>query len=143
MRERRARREAQPALCLADRLELPPCLTRGEDVRRSRETDASLGSRRELEDLRREKGPLLAAGQAFDWSPILLTKDESTYHSPLYLDLVDDARMLLDRGDHFRRVLDGLRVRMKELGSRRVRLPDGTWYWDLKPDRKPGEVVRL
>jgi hypothetical protein len=32
---------------------------------------------------------------------------------------------------------------MAELGSRRIELPDGGWYWDLKPDWRPGEVVDL
>jgi hypothetical protein len=32
---------------------------------------------------------------------------------------------------------------MAELGSRRVELADGSWYWDLKPDWRPGEVVDL
>jgi hypothetical protein len=32
---------------------------------------------------------------------------------------------------------------MRALGSRRVYLADGSWYWDLKPDFRPGEVVEL
>ncbi|MBI3181680.1 MAG: nucleotidyltransferase domain-containing protein [Myxococcales bacterium] len=88
-------------------------------------------------------GGLEAAGHPFDWSPVILTMEEARYHSPLYLDLVEDARLLLDRGGFFVQVLDGLRARMRELGSRRVRLPGGSWYWDLKPDWKPGEVIEL
>jgi hypothetical protein len=41
------------------------------------------------------------------------------------------------------RELEAVRGRMAELGSRRVEMPDGTWYWDLKPDWRPGEVVDL
>jgi len=29
------------------------------------------------------------------------------------------------------------------LGSRKVILGNGSWYWDLKPDWKPGEVIEL
>ena len=39
--------------------------------------------------------------------------------------------------------LERLRARLEELGSRRIELDDGTWYWDLKPDLRPGEVVTL
>ena len=70
------------------------------------------------------------------------TPDEARFCSPLYLDLVEDG-MLVDRGDFFRDVLDGLRERMRQLGSRRVFLGDGSWYWDLKPDFRFGEVVEL
>jgi len=41
------------------------------------------------------------------------------------------------------RELDAVRRRMAELSSRRIELPDGSWYWDLKPDWRPGEVVDL
>jgi hypothetical protein len=29
------------------------------------------------------------------------------------------------------------------LGSRRVFIADGSWYWDLKPDFRFGEAVEL
>jgi hypothetical protein len=32
---------------------------------------------------------------------------------------------------------------MRALGSRRVYLADGSWYWDLKPDFRFGEVVEI
>ena len=41
------------------------------------------------------------------------------------------------------RKLASLRLRLRELGSRRVELADGSWYWDLKPDVRPGEVIAL
>jgi predicted nucleotidyltransferase len=78
-----------------------------------------------------------------EWNLVVKTPDEATYRSPLYLDMTEDAIMLLDRGDFFAQVLDGMRARMRELGSRRVHLPDGTWYWDLKPDFRWGEVVEI
>jgi hypothetical protein len=84
-----------------------------------------------------------ADGHPFDWSVLTLTVDEATYRSPLYLDLTTDARLLLDRGGFFAGVLDGLRARMRELGTRRVELPGGGWYWDLKPGMRVGEVVEL
>ncbi len=54
-----------------------------------------------------------------------------------------DVDLLLDRGGFFAGVLAGLRARLLELGSRRVRMPDGSWYWDLRPGMKHGEVVEI
>ena len=42
-----------------------------------------------------------------------------------------------------RRKLAALRRRLAELGSRRIELADGSWYWDLKPDLRPGEMIEL
>ncbi|MDP2936093.1 MAG: nucleotidyltransferase domain-containing protein [Dehalococcoidia bacterium] len=75
-------------------------------------------------------------------SVILKERREAAYHSPLYLDLTEDARILLDRGGFFEGVLEEIRLRLKELGSQRKFLGEG-WYWDLKPDLKPGEVVEI
>ena len=56
--------------------------------------------------------------------------------------MVEDARIVLDRDGFFAGVLDRLRGRLHALGARRVWR--GTrWYWDLKPDRRPGEVIEL
>ena len=75
-------------------------------------------------------------------SPIYKTPGEAVHHVPLYLDLVEDAVMLYDRGGFFAGVLDGLRASLKRLGSRRVPFKNG-WYWDLKPDHRPGEVFEI
>ncbi len=78
-----------------------------------------------------------------EWNLVTKTPEEARVNSPLYLDMVEDARLLFDRGDFFKGVLERLRERMRELGSRRVFLPDGSWYWDLKPGFRFGEDVRL
>ena len=41
------------------------------------------------------------------------------------------------------KVLSGLEKRLKRLGAKRVFLKDGSWYWDLKPDVKKGEVIEI
>ena len=86
---------------------------------------------------------LPAEGALWHWAPILKTEAEASHRSPLFLDMTEDARLLYDRADFFAGVLRGLRERMRELGSRRVAMPDGSWYWDLKPDYRFGEVVEL
>ena len=78
-----------------------------------------------------------------DWNLIVKTPDEARYRSPLYLDIVEEGILILDRGRLFEDVLAGMRARMRELGSRRIHLPDGSWYWDLKPDFRWGDVVEI
>lgn len=81
-------------------------------------------------------------GLTTEISPVFKTIEEAAHGSPLFLDMVEDARIVLDRDGFFAGVLERLRGRLHELGARRVWR--GTrWYWDLKPDRKPGEVIEL
>lgn len=80
---------------------------------------------------------------AIEWNLVTKTPEEARFHSPLYLDIVEDGVLLVDRGRSFEAVLDAMRARMRELGSRRVFLDDGSWYWDLKPDFRFGEVVEI
>jgi predicted nucleotidyltransferase len=80
---------------------------------------------------------------AVEWNLVTKTPEEAAFHSPLYLDMVEDGILLVDRDGFFRAVLDAMRERMRGLGSRRVFLEDGSWYWDLKPDFRFGEVVEI
>ncbi len=75
-------------------------------------------------------------------SPILKTPDEVMRGSPLFLDMVEDARILYDRDGFFARRLALLRERLAQLGAKRL-WRGNAWYWDLKPDFRPGEVFEL
>ncbi len=75
-------------------------------------------------------------------SPVLKTVAEAQYHAPLYLDMVHEARLLRDEGGFLRGVLDEVKANLERLGSRRVAFKGG-WYWDLKPDYRPGEVFEI
>lgn len=75
-------------------------------------------------------------------SPILKTPEEASAGSPLFLDMTEDARLLHDEGGFLAAVLERLRRRLHELGSKRIWRGDA-WYWDLKPDFKPGEIFEL
>lgn len=75
-------------------------------------------------------------------SPILKTPHEARAGSPLFLDMVEDARLIFDRDGFFAGILAGLWQRLKELGARRVWRGD-SWYWVLKPDYQPGEEFNL
>jgi predicted nucleotidyltransferase len=75
--------------------------------------------------------------------PVILNLEELQKHPPLLLDLTTDAKILMDRGEVFSREMEVLRKRLQELGSRKVVLKDGRWYWVLKPGMKWGEEVVL
>ena len=50
--------------------------------------------------------------------------------------------ILIDREGFFQNRLKALQNRLRELGARKIRR-NGDWYWDLKPDLTPDEVVIL
>jgi hypothetical protein len=76
------------------------------------------------------------------WSPVLKTPAEVAAGSPLLLDMIEDARLLIDRDGVLRGALDAFAARLAALGARRV-WRGSAWYWDLKPDYRPGEVFEL
>lgn len=75
-------------------------------------------------------------------SPILKTKEEAQNISPLYLDMVTDARILYDKDSFFMEILKKLRIKLESLKAKKVKVGK-KWYWDLKPDYKFGEVVSI
>jgi predicted nucleotidyltransferase len=85
---------------------------------------------------------LYEAGYHIDFSPIIKTPEEAGRVSSLYLDMVEDAILVYDRDRFFASVLERLRKRLDELGSKRVRM-GRKWYWILKPDYQFGEVIEL
>jgi len=92
--------------------------------------------------LERDLAAAAKAGVHASLSPVIKTPEEVHYGSPLFLDMTIDARILFDRGGFFAVYLDGLRERLRALGSMRKRLGGG-YYWVLKPDWKPGEEITL
>ncbi len=75
-----------------------------------------------------------------NFSPVLKTIEEAKFLTPLYLDMVEDAVILYDKGDFFKNVLDKLRKSLEKQGAKRIFIGK-KWYWDLKPGMKHGEVV--
>jgi predicted nucleotidyltransferase len=76
-------------------------------------------------------------------SPVSLTPEEAAHTRPFYLGMLSGHVLLVDEGGFFAEILQRLRQRLAELGSRRYIDEDGNEYWDLKPDWKPGDVVEL
>ena len=85
---------------------------------------------------------LAARRLAPELNVLIFSRAEAERNRHLYLDMIEEALLLVDRGGFFQRRLQTLRRRLSELGAAKVRR-NGTWYWDLKPDLKPGESVTL
>lgn len=75
--------------------------------------------------------------------PYPLNREQASYHRPIYLDMITDGVILYDRGCFIEQVFNGIRGRLAQLGARRYELPDGSWYWVLKPEVKEGEVIEI
>jgi hypothetical protein len=83
-----------------------------------------------------------ATKDRIELSPIFKTPEEILNGSPLFLDMVEDVRMLFDREDFFKNILKNLKNRLQRLGARRI-WQGNAWYWDLKPDYKQGDVFEI
>ncbi|MBI4677728.1 MAG: nucleotidyltransferase domain-containing protein [Elusimicrobia bacterium] len=81
------------------------------------------------------------------WGPVVscpaLTRKEAIEFHWIYLDMVQEALLLHDKDHFLKNRLQELGQRLHALGSRKSVLPDGSWYWDLKPGLQPGEVIEL
>ncbi|MBT9131053.1 MAG: hypothetical protein DDT42_01819 [candidate division WS2 bacterium] len=85
---------------------------------------------------------LFDEGYFTDFSPIIKTPEEAVRISPLYLDMVEDAIIVHDKDNFFKNILENVRKRLKELGSKRISMGK-RWYWILKPDYHFGEAIRI
>jgi hypothetical protein len=73
----------------------------------------------------------------------VLSLDETREHPPIFLDMTEEAVILYDPAEQLKRELQAVRERMSSWGSVKRLLPDGGWYWVLKPDQQPGEIIEL
>jgi predicted nucleotidyltransferase len=73
---------------------------------------------------------------------LIRSRHEAGWVVPLYLDMVEDARLLYDKGGFFASVLTGLADSLTRLGAER-RMRGRVRYWVLKRDFVPGEVFEL
>jgi len=83
-----------------------------------------------------------AAGLAPELSPVFKTPAEVQRGSLLFLDMIEDARILSDREGFLREALTLFKARLDRLGARRI-WRGNAWFWDLKPDYKRGEVFEV
>lgn len=85
---------------------------------------------------------LAGEGITTSLAPVIKTPEEVNCGSLLFLDMVDDARILYDREGFFSRFLKRLRAKLHELGAERKQY-GGTWVWVLKQEYVPGEEFGL
>jgi predicted nucleotidyltransferase len=108
--------------------------------------DGRVARVRQFMAIEQRLGPDLRAARLAGWnvelSPVFKTPVEVEQGSPLFLDMVDDGQLLYDRDDFMRHAFDALRARLAARGARRV-WRGNAWYWDLKPDYRPGDVFEI
>lgn len=75
-------------------------------------------------------------------SPILKTPEELAQGSLLDLDVIAQARILIDKDGMFQRHLHALAARLRDMGARKVR-KGGSYYWELKPDHRWRDRITL
>jgi hypothetical protein len=75
-------------------------------------------------------------------SAVIRTPEEVALGSPLFLDMTEACLLLHDQGEFFANYLKALRAKMQAWGSEKRYLAGG-YYWQLKPDLKPGEKIIL
>jgi hypothetical protein len=100
----------------------------------------------EFQAVERAMAPALAAardqGVTTSFSPVIRTPAEIASGSPLLLDMTEDARLVMDDQGVLARTLAALSSRLAARGAKRV-WRGNAWYWDLKPDYRPGDVFEL
>lgn len=75
-------------------------------------------------------------------SPVIKTPEEVLKGSWLFLDMIDDARILFDKNGFFADYLRRLVERLRDMGAQKI-FEGQRWHWVLKPDYRPGEVFDL
>ncbi len=94
------------------------------------------------ENLERDIEKLYSKG-IYTWiNAILKTPEEVERGSLLFLDMIEDAKILYDKEDFFKRKLERLKEKLEKMGAKRI-WKGNAWYWILKPDLKPGERIEL
>ena len=85
---------------------------------------------------------LLDLGYHVELSPIVRTVAEFECFSPLYLDMTWSSAILFDPDNLGADVLKKTAAWIQTSGARRVQRGE-LWYWELKPDYKPGDQFKV
>ena len=94
--------------------------------------------------LKLEKDIQAAAKQGINIliSPVIKTKEEVKFGSPLFLEMADECIILYDENNFFSGILEQIKTRLKNYKSEKVYFK-GRYYWRLKPDYKWGDKIIL
>lgn len=71
-------------------------------------------------------------------SPIIRTEDEVNLGSPLYIDMLTGIKIYFDRDNFFKRYLNSLKEKLKELGAEKK---DGYWVYKKEINKEEGVEV--
>ncbi len=115
-------------------------------VARGEPAEADAGWRTALDALQRSAEYQRLAEQRLwpSFSPYLMTETYLRQETPwVFLEVEADGLVLYDPYGVLAWKLEQVRRRMQELGSKKVMMPDGSWYWDVKPDWERREVFEL
>jgi predicted nucleotidyltransferase len=85
---------------------------------------------------------LRALGFMPDFAPLIYRGDELTSTPAVFIDAAHDAVIICDTGMLAEKFLQ-VRMRMKDLGSQRIKVGERDWYWILKPGSEPGEDIEI
>lgn len=75
-------------------------------------------------------------------SPIFKTPAEVRHGSPLFLDMTETVHILFEKDTFLSGYLAELKERLQAQGARKVQFKGG-YYWELKPDYREGDVIKL
>ncbi len=94
-------------------------------------------------ELKLRESAFETTGAAPIFSCLILSIEEAMENRNIFLDMIDASVILYDKDGFFKSRLNQLKKRLLQLGSKKVVLEDKTWYWKLKPDITPWEVIEL
>lgn len=65
-------------------------------------------------------------------SPIIKTPEEVLLGSPLFLDMIEEAKILYDKNNFFQNYLNQLKNKLKAIHAKKIYVDSG-WYWLIDP----------
>lgn len=85
---------------------------------------------------------LFREGVATCLSTVIKTPEELLAGGLIFIDMTENVEILFDKSDTLRKYLEGLKIKMGKLGSKKIKI-GSTWFWDLIPDYKKVKEVLL
>lgn len=72
-----------------------------------------------------------------------LKRNHALSFQPIYLDMLFYRAILYDKNHFLNDIMMRLQSKLKALEAKRVTYSNGSWYWILKPNLKPGETLEI
>jgi predicted nucleotidyltransferase len=100
----------------------------------------------EFEEVRNNIQQLIAEARKqevhVEFSPMIKSPEEVRRGSLLFLDMLEDVKILFDRNNFLKNYFEEFRAHLKKSGAHRV-VRGETWYWILKDPYAPGEEFEV